>query len=487
MWFYLHFPHMYGETWSQFQADIPVAIIRESGSEVEDCNHIARQQGVEKQMLLSTAFCLSPKLKVETIQPERMHQAQMRVARIGYLFSAWVGLEPPDGLYLEVASMQSLFGGLAPLRQHILDKFKRAHYTVVLAAAPFPKSARLLARSGAPVCITETRLPEVLKQISVDNLSLSEKVLERIHKLGIKTLFELSELPASDVAYRIEASLGTYLAQITGRQPWLPAPVKFKERFNLRVELEHEIETSPALIPLLSQAVKRYSLFLQNRCLASSTLTVFLIHRQQLDTVVPVQLASPDNRAEIWGYILRHTLEKVQLPEPVIAFALKGVKFEAVQSSSLCLFDGPSFSNESNPQKAKMQSSLLNRLSARIGMHNLHFVAVAEDPRPEFQTAFISEASSMTGSLAECPPNGSIDSTLTFSPAWLLHTPKVVNIRNYKVLYGPMRLDTGWWDQKAVRRDYYIAQELAKPQLAAALHWLYRTDQNQWYLHGLFS
>nr|PZN02322.1 MAG: hypothetical protein DIU74_08145 [Pseudomonadota bacterium] len=51
-----------------------------------------------------------------------------------------------------------------------------------------------------------------------------------------------------------------------------------------------------------------------------------------------------------------------------------------------------------------------------------------------------------------------------------------------KLLMGPERIQSGWWDGAYERRDYFIAQTPAR-----ALLWIYRVAARGWYLHGWFA
>jgi protein ImuB len=49
---------------------------------------------------------------------------------------------------------------------------------------------------------------------------------------------------------------------------------------------------------------------------------------------------------------------------------------------------------------------------------------------------------------------------------------------------GPERIESGWWDDDDVKRDYFVAQT---PDHATL--WIYRERRapGGWYLHGVFS
>jgi protein ImuB len=52
------------------------------------------------------------------------------------------------------------------------------------------------------------------------------------------------------------------------------------------------------------------------------------------------------------------------------------------------------------------------------------------------------------------------------------------------MLAGPERIEAGWWDEKPVSRDYFVARNPRGETL-----WVYRelSTPRQWYLHGVFA
>jgi protein ImuB len=53
-----------------------------------------------------------------------------------------------------------------------------------------------------------------------------------------------------------------------------------------------------------------------------------------------------------------------------------------------------------------------------------------------------------------------------------------------KLVAGPERIESGWWDGDDVARDYFVAQTPEQ-----ALVWIYRARGagGGWFLHGLFA
>ena len=77
-------------------------------------------------------------------------------------------------------------------------------------------------------------------------------------------------------------------------------------------------------------------------------------------------------------------------------------------------------------------------------------------------------------------------------PTWMLDVPRALEIVRERPWYrgflriesGPERIETGWWDDAPVSRDYYIA---ANPD--GARFWIYRERRKaaRWFLHGVFG
>jgi protein ImuB len=69
-------------------------------------------------------------------------------------------------------------------------------------------------------------------------------------------------------------------------------------------------------------------------------------------------------------------------------------------------------------------------------------------------------------------------------PTWLLERPIPLRGREPLILAGPERLETGWWDDGEVCRDYYVV-ETSLGQHA----WAFCPpgEQSGWMIHGWFA
>ena len=70
-------------------------------------------------------------------------------------------------------------------------------------------------------------------------------------------------------------------------------------------------------------------------------------------------------------------------------------------------------------------------------------------------------------------------------PLWLLQKPVAIEPRedSLELVSGPERIESGWWDEQDVARDYYMAKNGRGQRL-----WIFHDHRTRsWFLHGLFG
>ena len=76
-------------------------------------------------------------------------------------------------------------------------------------------------------------------------------------------------------------------------------------------------------------------------------------------------------------------------------------------------------------------------------------------------------------------------------PAWLLRQPRSLVLLQgepthrgpLRLLAGPERIETGWWDGAPARRDYYVMANRDGETL-----WVFQDlVRGGWFLHGFFA
>ena len=95
-----------------------------------------------------------------------------------------------------------------------------------------------------------------------------------------------------------------------------------------------------------------------------------------------------------------------------------------------------------------------------------------QDHRPEYSWAMRQLHES-----ADC-------TAMPHRPVWLFARPQRCHIGDYRLLSGPERIETGWWDGRDCRRDYFVVCD-ATGRLLWAFH--EHKPEPGWYLQGLFA
>ena len=118
---------------------------------------------------------------------------------------------------------------------------------------------------------------------------------------------------------------------------------------------------------------------------------------------------------------------------------------------------------------------MLSRLQSKLGKNSVCQLNYVEDFRPEHstQTCILNESASKQEQTKQ-------SSIFADRPGLLLPQPQPLDLK-VEVIKGPERIQSGWWDDKPIKRDYYIGQSLDGQQV-----WIFKTPNKEWFLHGYF-
>jgi protein ImuB len=139
---------------------------------------------------------------------------------------------------------------------------------------------------------------------------------------------------------------------------------------------------------------------------------------------------------------------------------------------------------DARPKQAVPWEQLRERLRARLGDEAVQGIVVRADHRPERATANTpvgaASAANGKGIAAEAAPT----SATALRPGWLLPRPLPLH-DPARVLAGPERIESGWWDGGEVRRDYYVVETRGGQRA-----WAFRVAgdaDGPFQLHGWFA
>lgn len=470
-WLYLHFRHLLLDHIARTRdTPAPLAVLCHGTRRVLQACPRARALGVHPETALKTALNLAPELVMVHADDDRQARILEQQAHWLYHHMDRITLYPPDGLLAEAGSVRRLYGGLEPLRQRLQGALKERQLSATLTTGITPLAARLLARAGAD-CFTDEREP-MLRQLAtlpLNQAGFDKRTLQRLTRLGLTSLGEVFRLPAPELARRLAPETLAHVQRLQGQRSDPQTSWQPPHHFRQRADFGLPVEKAQGLLFALQRTLADLESELQWRQQDTDSLLLVLHHHRQEPTRLRIRTTGPEHRAEAFLGLLRIRLEQHPLQAPVEALELGVNRF--LDRRAACNTDllGDA------PDTGEAWHTLVSRLQARLGEQALKHLAPAADHRPERAWS----ARSLTGA-GQRP--GTEAEHLPLRPLWLLPHPTPLTVTPDNWLSGPERISGGWWDGARVMRDYYIAR-LPGGQLA----WVYRDNQQAWFVHGWFG
>jgi len=442
------------------------------------CNDAAAALGIRPGHTANAALALVPGLDIGVRDGLREKRALEKLAAWSIRFTPFVSIVPPHALLLEVGASLRLFGGPERLRADIAARVRRLGYRAQLAGGPTALAALWLARAGSSEVIERIdQLPGRLAGLPLSCLGWPQRILRRFARAGVGMLGECTRLPRDGFARRFGADRLLELDRGFGRQPEVVVSHVFPRCFEDHLELPLETAGVEQLAGALEISLKRLGDELRRHQAGVEVLWIRLFHLARPVTCVRVGLLRPVMDP---GYLLEMTrikLAGLQLDAAVVSIGLRAGLVPAATDTRRDLFGRRLNSGED-------LAALLERLRARLGDRAVHGLCAYADHRPELAWRAVSEpggdryAPGMAG--AGCR-----------RPLWMLEKPVPLKVMGGRPVYrgklslqkGPERIETGWWDGRDIRRDYYVAGHRA-----GMCFWIFRDCRNaRWYLHGMFG
>ncbi|MFC3123063.1 Y-family DNA polymerase [Agaribacter flavus] len=481
IWLYVHFPrlqlniieaqHSCANTISKEQSTLPQlnkalaqAVYHSSHNQLIQINQAAERQGLQCGMGLAKASLMHKDLRIHEYKPQLEENALEQLAQQLYLVSADIVIDKPNGLILRAQNMLKLYGNLHTYWQVIQYCINKTSYEFVAASGYSVPAAKLIALHAKKNLIIEDKqkLNQLLDGCSLAYTSIDAKDLNKLARVGIKDVQALKQVPTAELASRVNRHSMNTINELLGLAA---SKVKFYQpstQFHSQVELLYEVENIDKLLPLIEQCLQNLSQFL---CVRNARCLQIKIELKQRDTTsrcLHFESALPIYKSRDWLEIVSLKFERIRLEAPVIALSLHCDQYETTQISSDDLF-----LKRSN-QIAGL--SLISRLISKLGEEKVKGITYINDYRPESSSQYIPFTSTSKRSKEQ----------IQFDRPSILLTPAILT-QQVTIIKGPERLNTAWWEGEDITRDYYIGESQHGQRM-----WIYKTPDNEWYLHGLF-
>ncbi len=278
------------------------------------------------------------------------------------------------------------------------------------------------------------------------------RVLEILHRWGIRTLGQFAALEKEEVGVRL-GPIGLQLwDRAKGKTTRLLQLVSVPESFEEAFEFENEIETVEPLLFLLRRFLQQLSLRLEAVYFVASELRLQITFSDKSAYQHQFKIPEPTNNVEVLFSMLYTHLEDFKSESPIIAVTLKA---EAAKPS----FQQFSLFETALRDPARL-SETLARLTGLLGTDRVGTPVLQETHRPDaFQMRpfawQLPEAGGEVEPLPACAlrrfrsPVAASMLLVKNRPAHL-HSPYIQgDVLRRK---GPYTASGNWWDQKAWKR-----------------------------------
>jgi protein ImuB len=468
LWACLRFPGLaFSAAFAALPEHMPGALLENNARRraVAMANPAAQKLGVQRGQSVAAARALCPGLVVRSRDKAAEARLLEELAAWCYQFSGHVSLAPPRCLLLEAGASLRLFDGWTSFSGKLKNGLAALGHPHTLAAAPYPAASWVLA-ACADGCVVQhpEQLRRLLEDIPLNKSGLTGASSTALRAMGFRRLREVFALPRPELSRRIGRDGMHWLDRLRGHANDVMPAWQPPARFDQRLEFDMEVEGSEPLMFPLRRLTQALGNMLAARDGGVLRFRLRLEHARESFTDVMVGMAEPQRDASRLFELARTRIERTTLHAGVRALELQAEQLPTFSPPLRDLFDQVRGDGLD-------WSTLDERLRARLGDAALGQLSAMADHRPE--------RASRRGegkALAEPEPRP--------RPLWLLGRPRPMRPAPARVLAGPERIESGWWDGGDQRRDYYI---VGTTHGQRAWAYLPAGSRDGWMLHGWFA
>jgi protein ImuB len=480
--------------------------------QIIQCSEQAARLGIQPGFSVAEAVAIEPRLVIHEEDPEGDRRALEGLAEWMVRYSPCVGLEEglaPQSLLADITGCANVFRGEDRLLERAVREVRAEGWNACIAIADTVGAAWGLARYAQTPCRTQPgEIEQHLRPLPVAALRLADETLQLLSELGIDHVGQLLVLPRAEVPARLGAGVLHRLDQALGRASEVITLCRILPEIQASRWFEYATDRFDVLKHALEELTQEIHTVLQTRQWGARQVECCLHHEKSAACKLEVTLFRPTGSHRHLTALLRTQLEQVRVAKPVCGMSLRVTAAEPLHLSQAGLLEAE------RAEGLKQLSTLIDRLSNRLGREAVTRPALVPDPQPEYACRFqpvIQEESSRVRRKTESLPllESSSDSSLfppgfpgsVHRPLRLWPTPARIEVwrvipegppqrfcwagTEYRVTrtWGPERIETGWWRGDDVHRDYYMVTTDAGTRF-----WLFlRQDDDRWFLHGCFD
>ena len=480
-------------------------------------NDVAAKRGLRAGMPLADARAMYPRLNVADADEPADFALLEAIADWCDRYTPLVGLDPPDGLTLDISGCAHLFGGETALANDLVRRLARQGLQARIAIADTVGCAWGVARFSDEATVVSGKERDAIAPLPLAALRLSAETIEALSQVGLKRVADVLDRPRAPLAARFGAQFVRRLDQALGREdepiaPRLPIPAAIAEqRFAEPIALEHDV------LGTIEKLAAKLSALLERRGEGARLIQAALFRTDGRVFRIEVGTSEPLREAARIRHLFADRLGVIgDEVDPGFGYDMLRLAALVTERSE------PAQTGLAQPDHAEELAHLIDRLGARFGLRRVTRFVDQDTHVPEFAVMAVGAASISAHARASGHPGPRIgspfsrgraelqqDSNIPTRPIRLLARPEPVEaiaevpdgppvrFRWRHVLHevthveGPERIAMEWWRDEAgqaLMRDYFRVESREGLRV-----WLYRAWFNdegrstRWFLHGVFA
>ncbi|MEM7806914.1 MAG: DNA polymerase Y family protein [Planctomycetota bacterium] len=464
-------------------------------------------EGVRVGMTIAHATALLPAMpRVLEHEPAHDVSALTRLGRWAMRFTPRVAVDAPDGLILDVAGCERLYGGLLPIARQVRQSLGLLRIKARVAVAPTVGLAWGLARFGDEGVCED---PSDLLDLPTAALRIESDVVAALAEVGVDRIGQLVDIPRSEIARRFGGGGDDVLLrldQATGEavepRDWLRYHETLRVSFRFAgPATQHEAveQTVRQLVGELCDRLGREESAARRVTLEIERLDVDLGPSFANESIT-LAAATRDVR-HLWN-VLRPNVESLHMGRGVEALSLAADRVIRLPHGQARLDRERDTSRDEHDI-----GRLIDLLQGRLGRENVtrpeatptHVPEAAYRLRPAGETRLhqTPKSSPATAAVGDRPTQ-LLDPAEPADVAFLRPEGPLATLRwrgeSWSIIttVGPERIGRRWWQVDLSRRSLDV-RDYYKLQCEGGLWlWVYRTRSlgnrvSKWFVHGVWA
>ena len=490
-------------------------------------NDAAAALGLKVGMALADARAMYPQIAVADADEHADNQVLEAIADWCDRYTPLVGLDPPDGLMLDVTGCAHLFGGEAALADDLVRRLARQGYQARVAVADTVGCAWAIARFGSMSLVSSGDEQNALAPLPLAALRLAPEIIVALSQLGLKRIADVLDRPRAPLAARFGAAFVRRIDQALGREdepiaPRLPIPAAIAEqRFADPIALERDV------LGMIEKLAEKLGMLMKRRGEGARLVQAALFRTDGKVFRIEVGTSEPLRDPARIRHLFADRLGVIG-DEFDPGFGFDMLRLAALVTER----HEPAQTGLAAPDHAIELAHLIDRLGARFGLRRVTRLVPQDTHIPEFAVMAVGAArargnsgSRIRSSVLREQAELHQDSLAPTRPIRLLAQPELIeaiaevpdgppaqftwrHVRHIVVhVEGPERIAMEWWRDGAgnvLMRDYFRVESREGLRV-----WIYRSwpkpltqeDEQQedpkqefvrrrtigWFVHGVFA